>query len=105
MALTWLFSDAPVIDVPSVVIVNESATLDIVCKVDANPSASYTGWQKIDTSIQTNNAQLRIDNIKRSFKGNYSCIARNTLKPSGKLETTEERTSYTYLYVQCECTV
>jgi hypothetical protein len=43
MALTLLFSDAPVIDVPSVFVVNESATLDIVCKVDANPPAYYIG--------------------------------------------------------------
>ena len=92
------------IDVPSVFVVNESATLEIVCIVDANPSA-YTRWQKIDNSIQTNDARLKVDNIKRSFKGNYSCIAANTMKPSGQSERNEERIGYTYLYVKCECTV
>ncbi|XP_063441730.1 hemicentin-1-like isoform X11 [Mytilus trossulus] len=90
----------PVITIPEVYEVNESATLDITCNVDAYPTPFYTRWQKTDNSIQSNNNRLTIDNIKRSHKGNYSCISKNAMRPSGDSERIEERTKYTYLYVR-----
>ncbi|XP_071172518.1 cell adhesion molecule CEACAM5-like isoform X14 [Mytilus edulis] len=90
----------PVITIPEVYEVNESATLDITCNVDAYPTPFYTRWQKTDNSIQSNNNRLTIDNIKRSHKGNYSCISKNAMRPSGDSERIEERIKYTYLYVR-----
>ncbi|XP_076113072.1 hemicentin-1-like isoform X14 [Mytilus galloprovincialis] len=90
----------PVITIPEVYEVNESATLDITCNVDAYPAPFYTRWQKTDNSIQSNNNRLTIDNIKRSHKGNYSCISKNAMRPSGDSERIEERIKYTYLYVR-----
>ncbi|XP_052061423.1 cell adhesion molecule DSCAM-like isoform X3 [Mytilus californianus] len=90
----------PVVTIPEVYEVNGSATLDITCNVDAYPAPFYTRWQKTDNSIQSNNDRLTIDNIKRSHKGNYSCISKNAMRPSGQDERIEERIKYTYLYVR-----
>lgn len=89
---------APIIDVPFMYEIDESSNLDITCKVDANPLPFYTKWQ--NSVMESVDASLRIDNIKRSHKGNYSCVSRNTLKPSGKDESNQERTRYTYIYVR-----
>ncbi|BFZ14009.1 hypothetical protein BsWGS_17047 [Bradybaena similaris] len=94
----------PIINVPSVMTVNEGADVAVSCDIDANPAPYEVQWSKVlpggSVHSMVNSRSLKIMGVNRTHAGNYTCRAQSQLRVSGKSVEFVSSEASVYIYVQ-----
>ena len=96
------FLDPPVVADMADEVIHAGSTLNFPCFADSNPAATFR-WARLNQSqnISYDNI-LNIPNIQPNNSGIYTCIAENTMDPTGEKETHNKAFNHLEVIVLCE---
>ena len=87
----------PQIHAPEVLTVTEGDQLSLKCDVDANPAPTLVSWD--GPGGNSASSILDIFRVKKSDRGNYTCVARNVLNLYGIGSVSKENEARTEVKV------
>ena len=99
----YFYTDAPIIETHDEFIEKlENESLYVECEVDAKPYPSSVQWLYGESdTIVSDNEILNIPSITSDDAGEYTCRARNTIKPCNTSEVDRETKSTVVVNVLC----